>query len=251
MGIKFVKDCPALLIEEEKVLVIADLHIGIEHEIFKSGIIIPSQAEKFYKIIKRILKLTKAKTLVILGDIKHKVPGISFREMKEIPKLFERLSKKVSLFIVKGNHDGKIEKLLPKNIKIFPSRGFKLKKYGFLHGHAWPFKKILECDYILMGHVHPRIEIKDSFGYKAIEQAWIVGRLKKRAIKEKYSTNKVGDLKLIIFPSFNKLVGGISLNKEFEENLAPLLSKKFFEIEKAKVYLLDGTFLGKIEDFMP
>ncbi|RLI99147.1 MAG: phosphoesterase [Candidatus Aenigmatarchaeota archaeon] len=246
--IRFLENYPALFIKKEKILAIADLHLGLEHELFKSGIVIPPQAEKFGKTIDELLEKTRAKVLVILGDVKHEVPGISYREEREIPKLFSRLIERVKIVCCKGNHDSFLERILPKGVRIYSSRGFKIGKYGFFHGHAWPSKKLMECDYLLMGHIHPVIEIRDSLGYRAVEQVWVRTRLNKGLIREKYKTKKTGRLELIILPSFNKLVGGIALNKLEESELAgPLISKNFVELDKAKIYLLDGTFLGNLK----
>lgn len=246
--IRFIRDYPALFIPKEKILVIADLHLGLEHELYKAGIVIPPQAEKFKKLIDSLIKETKARTLIILGDIKHKVPGISFREMKEIPKLFLHLVKEIKVVCVKGNHDDGISSLLPKEVKIFSSRGFRIGKYGFFHGHAWPSRKLMQCDYLFMGHVHPCLEFRDSFGYRSIEQVWIKGELDKNLVKKKYKIKKTGRLETIILPAFNKLLGGVAINKvASKELIGPLLSNNFLDVRKSKAYLLDGTYLGKVE----
>lgn len=251
MKIKFILDYPAAFLPKEKILIISDLHIGLEHELHKKGIKIPSQAEKFKKIIDHLIDLKKAKTLIILGDIKHEVPGISYREMREIPKLFERLMEKVTIHVIKGNHDGNISTLLPEKIKIHPPNGFKIARYGFFHGHAWPSKELMECDYLFMGHVHPIIELKDKLGYRFSEQVWVKAKLDSEKIEKKYKIKKHGKLNLFIFPAFNKLLGGLVLNKpEQEEFLGPLLRKNILEIKKAEIYLLDGTFLGSLEDIL-
>ena len=105
--IKFIKDLPLAFIEKRKILVVSELHLGFEYELAKSGIIIPSQAEKFARIIKRVQKKVGAKKLVVIGDVKHTVPGISSKEMSEIPKFFSYFK---NVFVVKGNHDAGIEK---------------------------------------------------------------------------------------------------------------------------------------------
>ena len=248
MAIKFIRDYPALFVPEERILVITDLHLGLEHELFKAGIVIPPQAEKFKKITDFLIKTTKAKNLIILGDVKHKVPGTSFREMKEIPKLFSYLIEKVKVVCVKGNHDDNISSLLPKEVKIYSSRGFRIGKYGFFHGHAWPSKKLMGCDYLFMGHVHPSIEFKDNFGYRNIEQVWVKGKLDENLVKNKYKIKKTGKLETIILPTFNKLLGGIAINKvKSKELIGPILASNFLDVKKAKAYLLDGTYLGKLE----
>lgn len=249
MKIKFLTNFPALFLEKKKILVVSDLHIGLEYELFQSGIIIPSQAEKFIKIIDDLLQRTRAKSLIILGDVKHKVPGISFREGREIPKFLEKMSKKVVIRITLGNHDTEIKEIAPKKVKIYSSRGFKLGKYGFFHGHAWPSKELMQCDYLFMGHVHPAIEFGDRFGYRALEQVWVDGKLEENLIKKRYKIKKVGKLRTIILPAFNHLLGGLALNKTVKEELiGPLLANKLFDVDRAKVYLLDGTFLESIEN---
>ncbi len=245
--IRFIRDYPALFIPKEKILVIADLHLGLEHEFFKAGIVIPPQSEKFKKLIDSLIKQTKARTLIILGDIKHKVPGISFREMKEIPKLFLHLVKEIKVVCVKGNHDDNISSLLPKEVKIFSSRGFRIDKYGFFHGHAWPSRKLMQCDYLFMGHVHPCLEFRDSFGYRSIEQVWLKGELDKNLVKKKYKIKKTGKLETIILPAFNKLLGGAAVNKVANKGLiGPLLANNFLIVRKSKAYLLDGTYIGNV-----
>ena len=249
MSIRFLTDYPALFITDMRMLVIADLHLGLEHQLYKSGIIIHPQSEKFQKIIDELIKMTKAKTLVILGDIKHEVPGISHREEKEIPKLFNHLIEKIKIICCKGNHDTYLEEILPKEVKIYSSRGFKLGKYGFFHGHAWPSKKLLQCYYLFMSHIHPAIEFRDKLGYRAIEPIWVRGKLNQELVKKKYEIKKCGKLETIILPVFNRLLGGVALNTTAKKELiGPLLANRIFDLESSEAYLLDGTFLGAIEN---
>jgi len=246
--IKFLIEYPALLISDKKILVVTDFHIGLEHKLYESGIVISPQAEKFRKIIDNLIKMTKAKTLIILGDIKHEVPGISYREEKEIPKLFNYLVEKVQVICCKGNHDTYLREILPKEVKIYSSRGFKIGKYGFFHGHAWPSKNLMQCDYLFMSHVHPAIEFRDTFGYRSIEPVWVRGKMNEKLVKKKYKIKKVGKLETVIFPAFNRLLGGVAINKTpSRELIGPLLANKFIDIDKCKVYLLDGTLLGSLE----
>lgn len=245
--IKFITNLPALFIPKIKCLVLTDLHIGLEHELFRLGVVIQPQAEKFKEKISELIKLTKAKILVILGDVKHKVPGISYREMKEIPKFFDSI--KADIHITLGNHDSYLKKLLEKKVKFYSSRGFKLKKYGFFHGHAWPSEEVIKCDYIFMGHIHPIIELKNKFGFKSLERVWLKGKLKKDVIENKYKC-KTGKLNLIVLPAFNKLLGGVIVNKKLEGNISPIFKKKFIDMKKLKVYLIDGTFMGELDNII-
>jgi putative SbcD/Mre11-related phosphoesterase len=237
---KFLSE-PALLID--KVLVIADLHIGLEHEIQESGITIPSQIEKIKERLDILIKKTKANHLVILGDVKHQVPDISWQEFKEIPEFFDHF--KINISIVKGNHDGNLERLV-KNRDIHESSGFKIKKYGFIHGHAWPDINLLDCEYLIMAHVHPAIEFY-SAGFRAVEPCWLKSRINKASLKKKYKLNS--DLKQgIIIPAFNHLIGGMAFNSRDFKPLGPLLKNNVLKWKDSEVYLLDGTFLGNLKN---
>jgi len=249
MAVKFLTDYPAAFIQEEKTLVIAELHLGLEYEIYKSGISILSQREKFLETLEKLLELTKAKRLVIVGDIKHKVPGSTIREDREIPRFLEQISSKVKTVLVKGNHDDRIEEIVPKNVKIYSSRGFKMKKYGFFHGHAWPSKNLMKCDYLFMGHIHPAIEFRDEFGYRNSEKVWIKGRLDSEKVKKKFELEKPGELNIIVIPTFNNILGGKAVNRVAKEGqISPLIANEFFDLNSAKIYLIDGTYLGILKN---
>ncbi len=246
--IKFVAEQPALFIPEKKILVVADLHLGFEHELYMSGIIIPPQAEKFKKSLGELIKQTDADKLIILGDVKHEVPGISFRETREIPNLLSFLADRVGVEIATGNHDTFLRDIAPAGVKIHDSKGFKIGSYGFFHGHAWPGKDLLSCDWLFMGHVHPAVRFTDSMGYQSSEQVWMKSRLDEKSVKKRYGVGKTGKLEIVVFPTFNRLVGGLPVNSLFpKEYIGPLLSNTIFNMEEAGIYLLDGTFLGKIK----
>ena len=247
--IRFIENYPALFIEEKKILVMGDLHIGIQYELSKSGINIPCQIKRMKKDIDYLINSTKSSTLIVLGDIKHKVPGMSWQELKDIPGLFEYLSSKVEVIVCKGNHDRQIEKIIPEGIQIHGTKGFKLGKYGFNHGHTWPSKQLLLCDYLIIGHTHPVIQFTDKFGFKIIQPVWVKGKIDQKKIKEKYRIEKTGKLELIIVPSFNRLLGGtpINMKKASDELLGPLLKNNFVDMDNCELYLLDGTYLGKLK----
>lgn len=250
MEIKFLTDYPVLFLPKIKSLVISDLHIGIEHELFKSGIFIQPQAEKFRLLVEKLAELTKAKNLIILGDVKHEVPGISLREERQIPKFFEPLTKKSKIILAKGNHDTELKGLIPEEVKIYGSSGFKIKNYGFFHGHAWPNKLLMKCDYLFMGHIQPAIDFRDKFGYRFLQQVWLRGKLDPKKIREKYKIKKTGKLNIVIFPSFNKLSGSLSINKAVNEQLlGPLLTNKVLDLNNCKAYFLDGTYIGLVKQF--
>jgi len=209
-------------------LVITDLHIGITRDIWERGVSLPRQAKKLADRINGLKKKTKTKRLVILGDVKHKVPGISFQEKKEIPEFFSLLKYR-EIIITKGNHDGNIEKLIKsKRVKI--RKSFSYGSYIFTHGHR---KIKTRNKIIVIGHNQPHIKLVDKMGAVYVEPVWVKGIAKDKR-------------KIIIVPAFNELCGATIMNRD--ELIGPIAKK--LDIKKTKVYLLDGTDLGKLSDLM-
>ena len=248
MEFKFITDEPVLVIGDR--LVIADLHIGIEYEYWKSGVKIPSYLEKTIPKLEKLIKKNRIRKLLILGDVKHKVPGTSWQEIKELPYFLRHFAKLTELEIIPGNHDDQIEKYMIKGIKIHPRNGILIDGIYFTHGHTWPSKDFLKAKYLVMGHVHPGIEFKSELGYRWVESVWLRGELDPEKIREKYDYD--GKLpEVIIMPNFNHYTGAVALNKpkedielQYYESPGPLM--KSLNLTKSRIYLLDGTFLGEL-----
>ncbi|MBN2518761.1 MAG: phosphoesterase, partial [Candidatus Altiarchaeota archaeon] len=80
---KFIPNRPAVLVGN--MLVVADLHNGIEYELHKKGVEVPSQTQAKLERLKSIIDETRPKRLVILGDLKHNIPITSRQEYYEVP----------------------------------------------------------------------------------------------------------------------------------------------------------------------
>ncbi len=242
--LKFITNEPALVYN--KTLVVADLHIGIEYELYKSGVRVPTQIEKMKEKIDSLIKQTKAKKIVFLGDIKHQVPGVSFQELREVPEFFNYFSSKIETHIVMGNHDSEIGALVD-NVKIHDTPGFKLEDAYIAHGHANIKKEFLTCKYLILSHTHPLIEIRDKLGYRFVERVWVETLFDTKKLQKKYKQKIKEPPKIILMPAFNPLSGGValnSLNKSIENFLGPLT--KLVDKKQTEIFLLDGTCLGKL-----
>lgn len=225
---------PALVFN--KTLIIADLHIGIEHVLRNAGFNIPSQSRKMIKKIIILCRKHNINRIIIVGDVKHNIPNVSYQEIDEIPKFFEKLLNLGDVDVIPGNHDGGIKKLLPKDVKIHSSKGFIFNNIGFFHGHTWPDENIMKCKYVVMGHNHPIIVFKDKLGYRVSKTCWLRGKMLKNRSRYIKSNPEI-----IIMPSFNRLCGNPVNEKKF---LGPIT--KILDIKNLSVYLLNGAFLGKI-----
>lgn len=199
MKTKFNKNTASLYIGD--ILVVAELHIGIEKELSLKGITVPSQTHKMLKNLLKIAKRTKSQSLMILGDFKHNLPMMSWQEQNEIPMFIEELKKVFKdITVVKGNHDVGLEDLArDKKSDIKIEKEVLIEDIGFIHGHAFPSKELMEkSKVILAGHVHPEYELKTRVESIHPKKAWFIGECEFHGIKRK----------LIIVPAFNDLVGG-------------------------------------------
>jgi len=266
---------PALLMKhaKRKTLVIADLHIGWEIALSQKGIHVPTQTPKLLQRLKGIISAYKPEQLLILGDVKHTVATAETGEWRDIPEFFNELKQQVqNIQIIRGNHDGSLEPLLPENIKILPATGITLGEVGFFHGHRWPSPALLKCKTLVMGHVHPIIAFRDPAGFRITRQVWVKANCNETQLTEtlllKHKTKvekspkdtlwrhykiKPRTSQLFIMPSFNEFLGGRPLNKRKtsrnakpERIAGPMLRSKAVDTENAEAYLLDQTYLGTL-----
>jgi putative SbcD/Mre11-related phosphoesterase len=270
--IRLLTPWPALLAEiGEKVLIVADLHIGLEYELSKAGVNIPYQTERIQGELLALCREHKPDRLVIAGDVKHGVPVTSFQEKRELPTLFEVLLREVpKIDVTRGNHDGNIQDLATKEVEIHSSKGMILGddfKIAVFHGHAWPKPKALEADCLIAGHNHPTVLLKTPLGIRMTQRAWVKGVLEPEklskafllqenikfegdsvaAFNNHYET-EMGSPEMILMPTFNDLLGGLPVNGEAPQSLlGPMLRKNAINIEDFEVYLLDGSYLGKVD----
>ena len=242
---------PALVID--RTLVLADLHLGVEFELSLSGINIPSQIDRRITRALHLLHSTKAERVILLGDIKHTISKISKLEREDVPRFLRALAELVEVDIIPGNHDAGLEYLIPRdarfNVELHPSKGCRVADIGLMHGHTWPSSELLSCKYVIIGHNHPAIRLVDPLGYASSEPAWIRTRFVLDVFKKRYEdlacwANPV----IIIMPAFNELAGGIAFNEaSYDTLVGPLFASKAIMLEQAQAYLLDGTYLGTIE----
>jgi len=208
--LKKVYNKPACVIQ--KSLVVADLHIGIEKELSKHGARIPVAINPMLQELIQLIKQTKAKDIIILGDLKHNIYGATIEERNALKEFVKKIPVPVKL--IKGNHDGRIEEWL--DIQVYPATGFKKGEYWLLHGHAKPPAEA-EPPFI-MSHVHPAVWFEDNLGGRIIEKVWVEQE------------------DLIIMPSFNPLIRGANIKQGI---IGPM--KKYYDPKKARISLLDGV----------
>lgn len=236
---------PLLLVEGDlKVLVATDLHIGIEHQLWLGGASVPSQTNKMLNDLKKQVGGIEPDRLILLGDIKHNLPWTSFQEKSEVPSFLKSLSEVARIDLVIGNHDIGIIDLAPPEIRIHPTSGLVLDGVGYFHGHTWPDPKVFEAEAIVASHLHPAVRLADRLGSGPPERAWVRAPLSSEALREEYGRD-IKSPEMTIVPAYNPLCGGYPLDSATREDRGPL--PKMARLERARVYLLDGTDLGRLD----
>ncbi len=208
-----------------KILVIGDLHLGLEENLVSEGIFIPKL--HFSELLERLnllLKKTRPKTIIINGDLKHEFGRITNEEWRNVLQLIDLLSKHSRLVLVKGNHDsilGPIAKKRNVEVKDF----FAFNGFYICHGHEIPndenFKK---AKTVIIGHEHPAITIDDSIRRESFK-CFLVGMYRRK--------------NLVVVPSFNLLSEGTNIL--CEKLLSPFLKN----IDDFEVFVVGD----KIYDF--
>ena len=239
MRISPVPDKAMLLLSgEEQMVVVADLHIGLEAHLSWKGFHIPSQTEKMEREL--IEASTGKDALIILGDVKHRVPGSTRQEHREIPLFFQRMVDAYPrVEVVRGNHDGGLEEFLPPDVIVHPASGLRLDDVGLLHGHTLPSKRLDSCKTVVCAHNHSRMAFNSPQGSGPTEPCWL---------RIPYKPEAMGEL--IVLPAFNPNLGGSPVNIEGEGFLGPVLNDPALDIDNALVYLLDGAALGRLRDLV-
>lgn len=233
---------PALLFKEKKLLVIADLHIGIETELRENGLQVPSQTGIMEERLLSILSKNKVSDIILLGDIKHNIPSSTYQERTDVKNFLAKIQASCTLHVLPGNHDGNIDRLLSSGIQLHPSGGFVFEGIGFTHGHRTPSTEIMQCDLVVIAHSHPTVMLMDRLGYRTYEQCWLRGLPYFNTLQQKYPGSPTTQILLI--PAFNPLCGGTAVNQD--ALLGPF--KNLIDVDNSEVYLLDGSSLGKVKD---
>lgn len=144
--------------EEQKTLILSDLHLGKTGHFRKSGIAVPQAV--FKEDLQRfvtLLQTFKPATIIVIGDMFHSHDNKEHELFLRWRKDFEQLQ----IQLVMGNHD-----ILHSNwykhacIEIVKEK-LNIGNFSFLHD-------INECDinkeekYCFSGHIHPGISIGGS-----------------------------------------------------------------------------------------
>ncbi len=242
-----IPDTPAIMFNEKefnKTLIVSDLHIGYVYGRNKRGIILPESKRPEEDII-QLLDEIQPDTLIFLGDFKDEIFGTSHPIAGRIWKFLKQLLEKTNVIIIKGNHDGKIEEIIPEEIKLIQADGLRLtkketnKSIGLWHGHATPALDVWTADITISAHAHPAYTFRDEIGSKITQKVWV---------KAKWLNTKEGepDRIHIIVPPFNRYIDGYSVDSEYFKTI--VLMRDAIDFDNAEIFTLDGVLIGTLKN---
>ncbi len=176
MRAEIVPNEPAMLLTgRRKLLLVADLHIGL----------VDFYDESIVDRLRNLAERLEVDEILVLGDLKHRIG-----RYERLKRLFDGFD--VPLVVVKGNHDGGLD-----CFEVLSSRGVRIGKFGLFHGHATPSDDVMEANTLVFAHAHPSVLVRDGvWGFK--ERVWVFGEFEGKRI--------------VVMPAFNDLCAFTPIN---------------------------------------
>lgn len=200
---------PALYHPELDLVVISDIHLGLEGSMTSKGSYIPKfQLEDMKEEIKEAREETGAERILVNGDLKNEF-STSYTEKQEIEEFLEFLSGRFDeVILIRGNHDTILDNTAEKH-------GLELREkyredgYLFFHGHEEVDE---DFETLIIGHEHPALSLTDDVG-----------------VKEKIPCLLYGEVpggKIVVMPAYSKIANGSDINvMPRQQLLSPILRK--------------------------
>jgi len=205
---------PVVFIRSMNAIVIADPHLGYEGVMAKRGVLIPKvNLKSICKIVESALTLTKAKTVIVDGDIKNEFSTVDEEEFNELYDFINFMKEmNVEVVLIKGNHDNFVERYGDSlGLKIYRQEAC-IKGYLFFHGEELPRGLDRDTKLLIMGHEHPAIAIYNKAGKREKLRCFLYGTFKRK--------------KLLVLPAINYFASGTDINAVPEEELlAPIFEQ--------------------------
>ncbi len=146
---------------DQNVLVVADLHLGVEAALESQGLSVPRvQTRKVLAYMEETIKRIRPATIVVAGDLKHNFDRNLTQEWQEVSKFIDQIAGFAKLETIKGNHDNFLNLILREHGAPPIRREMILGGFQIVHGHLPVDRKGLT----IMGHIHPSLRLRDSVG---------------------------------------------------------------------------------------
>ena len=247
MKMEFIGEGPALIIEgEQRMLIVADLHFGIEADLAAHGLHFKSRTERRLERLHKVIDSTKPDALILLGDVKHSIPSLTWQEHHELPVILDSLRTRLPLHVFPGNHDIGLERFLHEGVAR-PKDGAVLDGVGYLHGHMHP-SPVLAGHLIVIGHHHPLLSLRDEVGCALQTPAYLRAGIDTKGPDGLSPSENSPPSRVLFVPSFNELAG-YDILQIIKKPFSPL--SRLMNKEDTEIILADGTYIGPLRALIP
>ena len=213
-GFETVESLPLLYHPEMDLLVISDIHLGLEGTMTADGNYVPKfQLEELLEDLQTAQEETEASRILLNGDLKNEFSTSRFTERNEIKDFLDFLEENFDeTIIVEGNHDAFVDSTAKRydlNMKKFHLQ----EEVLFTHGHISLDELDLEEDFdtVIIGHEHPALGLEDDIGIKEKIPCFLHGEMR-------------DGKNIIVLPAFAKVSKGNDINYTPQsELLSPIL----------------------------
>ena len=198
----------AIFWQEEKTLIISDLHIGKVGHFRKAGIAIPKlmEQEELATLSDLIHEFTPAR-LIFLGDLFHSEMNNDWNWLQLWREQFPR----IKMTLVKGNHDILHDDYyLQADFEVLDE--LELNPFMFLHDNGDFSTAKHGSFYVLSGHIHPAVKIRGKARQSLVLSCFYFGE-------------KAG-----ILPAFGKFTGKCCVKIMEKDTVFGILENKVVKI---------------------
>jgi uncharacterized protein len=197
--------------EEEKSLIVSDLHFGKTGHFRKSGIAIPQNVfkEDLQRLVAQIQHF-QPKHLIVVGDFFHSNANKELDLFKKWREDFPG----ISIHLIKGNHDILEEDWYTScNIKLNEAE-MKISDFTFIHdiSHSVSGHRSTN-NYYFSGHIHPGIRINGAGKQSLCFPCFYFGK------------------KYAVLPAFSRFTGVALIEPEENENVFAIVNNKLVQLQ--------------------
>jgi putative SbcD/Mre11-related phosphoesterase len=181
----------ALVLREQRTLLVADVHLGYGWAQRRRGQLGPVQDGGVAEKLQGLVSEVSAALLVFLGDIVH-APKPSPEERRMVEQTLQSLADRVEIIVVRGNHDRAFA-------RDYASLGIRVVEQWqgagliAIHGDRLPADRTTQR--VAIGHLHPAIGIRDNAGAIHRIPAFLVGQ------------------RAFVLPAFSPLAAGFDVSE--------------------------------------
>jgi DNA ligase-associated metallophosphoesterase len=197
----------ALFWDQERILILSDVHLGKAESFQAAGIPLPSgdHLEEF-KRLEALVLAHSPRQVYILGDLIHQKDSWSAMLFKDLQTFF-RKHEDTQWHLLIGNHEKGSKKFLEDLHLRLHEEDLEHGPFVFTHGHKQHESSLFE----IRGHLHPRIHLQQGPLRLNLPCFWV-------------------EKNRLTLPSFGLLTGGYKIKRSPRDRVYAVGTHEVFEI---------------------